>query len=157
MPLLRELDADVGPGGIQGVEGELASLALSGRIVEGVRSGDLPKAALGMHFRSSGRVGEVFGTLDLSGEEAGSYDPTDPSCLSALEETGRLVTSRVLSYFKDHQEGWEKSYVSHWPARAGVRESRRYRGETCLSGDDVLNGVSPGRAGTGGGTSATAR
>ncbi|MEP4078272.1 FAD-dependent oxidoreductase [Haloferula sp.] len=126
--------------GIQGVEGELASLTLSGRIVEGTRSGDLPKAALGMHFRGSGRDGEIFSTLDLSGEEEGSYDPTDPSCLSALEETGRSLTSRVLSYFKEHQEGWEKAYVSHWPARAGVRESRRYRGEIVFSGDDVLRG-----------------
>jgi hypothetical protein len=126
--------------GIQGVVGELAGLTLSGRIVEGVRSGDLPKASLGMHFRSSGRSGEIFGTLDLSGEETGDYDPTDPVCLSALEETGRMVTSAVLRYFKERQEGWEKAYVSHWPARAGVRESRRYVGEAILTGDDVLSG-----------------
>lgn len=126
--------------GIQGVVGELAALSLSGRIVEGVRSGDLSKAALGMHFRSSGRNGEIFGTLDLSGEETGGYDPTDSACLSALEETGRMVTSAVLKYFKEKQDGWDKAYVSHWPARAGVRESRRYRGETALTGNDVLSG-----------------
>ena len=127
--------------GVQGVNLRITGLTLSGRIVEGVRSGDLPKAALGMHFRESGRVGEVFATLDLSGEEVGGYDPTDPACLSALEETGRMVTTKVLGYFNARQEGWEKAYVSHWPARAGVRESRRYRGEACLTGEDVLAGV----------------
>ncbi|MFC7338925.1 FAD-dependent oxidoreductase [Haloferula chungangensis] len=125
--------------GIQGVIGELAGLTLSGRIVEGIRSGDLPKAALGMHFRSSGRPGEIFGTLDLSGEESGAYDPTDPACLSALEEAGRTVTGAVMRYFQAKQEGWERAYVSHWPARAGVRESRRYRGDRVLTGDDVLS------------------
>jgi hypothetical protein len=129
--------------GIQNVKGELSGLTLSGRIVEGIRSGDLPKAALGMHFRGSGRVGEIFGTLDLSGEEMGGYDPTDPACLSALEETGRAVVTKVVAYFKQRQEGWEDAYVSHWPARAGVRESRRYQGEACLSGADVLGGVRP--------------
>lgn len=126
--------------GFQGVNACFSGLTLSGRIVEGVRSGDLPKAALGMHFRSSGRAGEVFGTLDLSGEETGDYDPTDPACLSALEETGRMVTNAVLGYFLEKQEGWKKAYISHWPARAGVRESRRYRGEQCLTGEDVLSG-----------------
>lgn len=126
--------------GIQGVNARFLGLTLSGRIVEGVRAGDLPKAALGMHFRISGREGEVFGTLDLSGEEKGEYDPTDPTCLSAVEETGRLVTNAVLRYFRENQEGWEKAYVSHWPARAGVRESRRYRGEQCLTGEELLSG-----------------
>jgi hypothetical protein len=93
-----------------------------------------------MHFRSSGRKGEIFGTLDLSGEETGDYDPTDSACLSALEEIGRMVTNAVLNYFRAHQDGWESAYVSHWPTRAGVRESRRYRGEVILTGDDVLAG-----------------
>ncbi|MEM1083064.1 MAG: FAD-dependent oxidoreductase [Verrucomicrobiota bacterium] len=126
--------------GVQGVVGELASLELSGRIVEGVRSGNLPKASLGMHFRGSGRDGEVFGTLDLAGEERGDFDPTDPACLSAVEETGRAVASAVVGYLKDNQSGWERAYVSHWPARAGVRESRCYRGESVLSGEAVLKG-----------------
>ena len=127
--------------GVQGVNARFLGLTLSGRIVEGVGWGVLPKAALGMHFRESGRVGEVFASLDLSDEEVGGYDPTDPACLSPLEETGRMVTTKVLGYFNERQEGWEKAYVSHWPARAGVRESRRYRGEACLTGEDVLAGV----------------
>lgn len=127
--------------GVQGVAGELPALELGGRIVEGVRAGGLPKSAMGMHFRSSGRPGEVFGTLDLAGEETGDYDPTDPICLSALESTGREVARRIVSYFRDHQPGWEEAYIAHWPVRAGVRESRRWIGEACLSGAEVLAGA----------------
>jgi len=127
--------------GVQGVEGGLDSLALSGRIVEGMRAGALIKAALGMHFRGSGRPGEIFGTLDLSGEETGAYDPTDPRCLSALEVTGREVAQQVVGYFKTHQPGWKGAYIAHWPMRAGVRESRRWRGRACLTGDEILSGA----------------
>jgi hypothetical protein len=123
------------------VGGELSGLELAGRIVEGVRAGELPKSAMGMHFRSSGRPGEVFGTLDLAGEETGSYDPTDPACLSALESTGRSVSRRIVAYFQEHQPGWHQAYVAHWPVRAGVRESRRWIGEACLTGDEVLSGA----------------
>lgn len=127
--------------GVQGVVGDLNSLELSGRLVEGMRAGVLSKAALGMHFRESGRPGEIFGTLDLSGEETGSYDPTEPACLSALEMTGRDVAQQVVGYLKAHQSGWESAYVAHWPMRAGVRESRRWQGRACLTGEEILAGV----------------
>lgn len=127
--------------GLQGVTGELSGLELGGRIVEGIRAGVLPKAAMGMHFRTSGRPGEVFGTLDLSGEETGAYDPTDPACLSAIESTGREVARAIVDCFRERQPGWEKAYIAHWPARAGVRESRRWIGEATLTGDEVLAGA----------------
>ena len=127
--------------GVQGVSGELNSLELSGRIVEGMRAGALTKAALGIHFRASGRAGEIFGTLDLSGEETGSFDPTDPACLSAIEVTGREVAGRVVAYLREHQRGWGGAYVAHWPMRAGVRESRRWKGRATLTGEEVLAGA----------------
>lgn len=126
---------------IQGVIEEINGLELAGRIVEGIRAGDLTKAALGMHFRASGRSGETFGTLDLSGEETGPYDPTDPICLSSLESTGREVARSIITYFRQHQPGWEKAYISQWPARAGVRESRRWIGEAYLTGEEVLTSI----------------
>lgn len=127
--------------GVQGVEGELNSLSISGRLVEGTRSGDLPKAALGMHFRGSGRPGEVFGTLDLSAEETGDYDPSEPACLSALEVTGRQVAQQIVRFLAENQPGWEKAYVAHWPMRAGVRESRSWRGRYRLTGEEILDGA----------------
>lgn len=126
--------------GIQGVTMPVAGLELAGRLVEGIRSGVLEKAAMGMHFRASGRPGEVFATLDLAAVETGDYDPLDPRCLGALEATGRRVAQAVVGHLRDGAPGWEGAYVSHWPVRAGVRESRRWIGEETLTGDDVMAG-----------------
>jgi hypothetical protein len=121
--------------------GEIDGLQLSARLVEGVRLGELPAAALGMHFRASGRPGEIFGTLDLSGEETGPYDPADPACLADLEFTGRRVCGAILAYLRARQRGWEHALVAAWPARAGVRESRAWIGRARLTGDELLRGA----------------
>lgn len=128
--------------GIQGVVGEWSGLRLAGRLVEGVRSGRLAPAALGMQFRASGRTGEVFGTLDLAGEECGDYDPLDPRCLSAVEATGRAVAAQVLGHLAECEPAFARAFISHWPTRAGIRESRRWRGLATLTGEAVLAGVS---------------
>jgi hypothetical protein len=126
--------------GVQGVAGEIDGLALAGWIIDGIRAGDLGTAATGMHFRASGRAGEVFATLDLAGMETGDYDPTDPRCLAALEATGREVAMAVVACLKRSAPGWEGAFISHWPARAGVRESRRWIGQALLTGEDVMAG-----------------
>jgi hypothetical protein len=116
-------------------------LTLAGWLVEGVRAGDLPSAALGLTFRASGRLGESFGTLDLTGaEQQGGYDPLDPVCLSRLEVEGRKVASAVVDFLRSRANGWQRAFISHWPARAGVRESRRWVGEVRLTGADILSG-----------------
>lgn len=127
--------------GVQGASEGEAGLVLAGRIVEGVRRGVLSKESLGLHFRASGRAGEIFGTLDLSGSEEGAYDPLDLGCLSRLEITGRAVASAAVSYLKGVAEGWAGAYVSQWPVRAGVRESRRWIGCHVLTGEEILGGV----------------
>jgi hypothetical protein len=130
--------------GVQGVAAGEEGLALAGRIVDGVRRGELPKEALGMHFRTSGRAGEIFGSIDLSGAEEGDYDPLDASCLSRLELGGRAVASAALDFLKREAAGWESAYVSHWPVRAGVRESRRWKGRHVLGEAEILGGVRHG-------------
>ena len=127
---------------VQGVSGGEAGLVLAGRIVEGVRRGILAKEALGLHFRSSGRAGEIFGTIDLSGSEEGrGYDPLDPACLSALEATGRMIASTAIDFLKQEAQGWTGAYVSQWPVRAGVRESRRWIGRHLLTSEEILSGA----------------
>ena len=94
-----------------------------------------------MHFRGSGRTGEVFGTLDLSAEETGEYDPSEPVCLSALEVTGRQVAQQIVKYLVATQPGWQSAYIAHWPMRAGVRESRSWKGRSRLTGEEILSGA----------------
>lgn len=126
--------------GVQGVDGGEEGLALAGRIVDGVRRGFLPEEALGLHFRASGRPGGMFGTIDLSGEEEGAYDPLDARCLSGIEISGRAIASSALDFLKREAPGWSAAWISQWPVRAGVRESRRWRGRHVLSGEEILRG-----------------
>ena len=116
-------------------------LRIAGLIVEGIRAGRLDTSALGIAFRPSGRAGEVFGTIDLAGEEAGSpYDPCDTRTLTAIELRGRDTATRATAWLRERHPGWKNAFISHWPARAGIRESRRWIGEQILTGDDVRQG-----------------
>jgi hypothetical protein len=118
-----------------------ARLQTAGLIVEGIRGGDLPAAALGLAFRSSGRPGEIFATLDLAGGETGAdYDPLDAACLMRLEMLGRATAAKAVAWLAGKSGIWKNAYISHWPVRAGVRESRRWFGEYVLTGDDLLAG-----------------
>ncbi len=129
--------------GVQGLPGfdEAARLTTSGWLVEGVRQGLLPRAALGLSFRASGRPLEVFGSLDLTGGEAAAdYDPLDAACLSRLEAEGRAIAVAAAGYLRSHVDVWRSAYISHWPVRAGVRESRRWVGDYVLTGEDLLAG-----------------
>lgn len=130
--------------GIQGVKAfpDERRLQLAGMLVEGIRTGVLSKAALGLSFRPSGRPGELFGTLDLAGEEGGSiYDPLDPVGLSALEAEGRRVASGALACLREMAPEWSAAFISQWPARAGIRESRRWVGRACLTGAQIEAGT----------------
>lgn len=118
---------------------EAARLHISGMLVEGVRQGLLPAESLGLTFRASGRPGEVFGTLDLTGTfDERDFDPLDAACLSALEFTGRNVATAVLGYLMGLDQAWRGAYISHWPTMAGIRESRHWIGGYVLTGNDLL-------------------
>ncbi|MGE9269298.1 MAG: FAD-dependent oxidoreductase [Verrucomicrobiales bacterium] len=45
-----------------------------------------------------------------------------------------------MSYLRGTQEGWAQARVAYWPMRAGVRESRRWKGRVCLTGEAILDG-----------------
>lgn len=116
-------------------------LRTSGLLVEGMRAGMLAEETLGLSFRSSGRPGEMFGTLDLTGgKSAEDFDPLDAACLGRLESRGRKIAAQAIRWLSLRDEAWRGSYISHWPARAGIRESRRWIGEYVLTGGDLLAG-----------------
>ncbi len=116
-------------------------LHTAGLVVEGVRGGHLPVDAMGITFRASGRAGEIFASMDLAGGESVShFDPLDTACLTDLELRGRKVAAQVMRWLSSRSESWRSAYISQWPVRAGIRESRRWIGETILTGEDVLAG-----------------
>lgn len=129
--------------GMAGVADDLSAdsrLRLAQRLVAGVHAGRLDEAALGASFRSSGRPGEVFLTIDLAAGGA-DYDPADPGCLSALERDGRRIAAGIATLLAETGPAWRDAYISHWPVRAGVRESRRWRGRHVLTESEWLAGA----------------
>ena len=131
----------IGVGGVGG--GELGGedrLRLAQRLVAGVRDGRLEDGVLGTSFRSSGRSGEVFITIDMS---AGNdcYDPTDVACLARIEIDGRRLGCAVVEWLREVESAWREAFVSCWPVRAGVRESRRWKGRHVLTAAEWLAGT----------------
>lgn len=118
--------------------GDAERLETAGLIIAGIREGAISSEAMGLTFRSSGRANEIFGTLDLSGGE--HYDPLEAGCLTRLEVQGRAIASKTMAWLAGKSELWKGAYVSHWPVRAGVRESRRWKGEAVLTGAGLLAG-----------------
>ncbi len=121
-----------------GLLGTAERLETARLILEGIREGCVPAEAMGMSFRGSGREHEVFGTLDLAGGD--NYDPLDAGCMTQLEMLGRSTAAKTVTWLARRSEVWKGAYISHWPARAGVRESRRWVGEQVLTGADLLVG-----------------
>ena len=94
-----------------------------------------PALALGAHLRASAQKGEIFVTVDLTG--GSSFDPLDPACLTRLEMEGREIANQLAGFLGSEVSGFEDSYVSAWPSRVGVRESRRVTGRYRLEADDI--------------------
>ncbi len=123
----------------RGAADEAARLRLARRIVDAVREERLPAGALGAAFRESGRAGEVFVTIDLSGGPF--YQPTVAACLTELEMEGRALAEALAAFLREGVDGFGESFISAFPARLGVRESRRLVGRARLSERDLLTGA----------------
>jgi hypothetical protein len=114
-------------------------LRLARHIVDGVRAGVLPKGLLGAHFRASPQPGEAFVTTDLAGGDR--FDPLDATCLTQLESDGRAMADCLMTFLRARADRFADSYIAAWPARVGVRESRRIVGRYRLAGEDIMNGA----------------
>jgi hypothetical protein len=116
-----------------------ARLRLARRITQAIKTGRLPGGTLGAHFRASGQEGEAYVTIDLPGGPG--FDPLDPACLTRLELEGRELAGRLTQFLRAEVEGFQASYVAAWPARVGVRESRRIVGRYRLEAKDLEKGA----------------
>ncbi len=121
--------------GIAGA-GELPPLEIAAVLVRGIQSGHLPCEAAGAHFRQI-EGGQVFLTLDLPGDE--HYDSTSAASLSAVEVSGRSLAFQIVDYLREEHAAFREAWIAALPARAGVRESRRWIGKTVLTEEDLLS------------------
>ncbi|MBV9658366.1 MAG: FAD-dependent oxidoreductase [Verrucomicrobia bacterium] len=119
---------------------DTARLQLAQLLARAVQAGALPADALGAHLRACAQEGEAFVTLDLDGGGA-AYDPLDPHCLTQLETAGRALAGQLTDFLRRQVEGFAHSYVAAWPARVGVRESRRVMGRYRVEAADLERGA----------------
>lgn len=125
----------VGLSGVQaGALDADAPFQVAGILVKAVQAGNLPPAALGTHLRA-GVGGNVFVTVDLPD----ACDGTETADLTRIEMQGRETVFAVVNTLRAECEGFAKAEVCALPARAGIRESRRWVGEAVLSEDDLLS------------------
>lgn len=119
--------------------GDDARIRLAGLVAEAVRAGRLERGALGAQFRASGRGGEVYVTVDLAGPA--DYDPTSPEHLASLELEGRHLAVALHRFVRAEYAPFANAEISAFPARVGVRESRRVVGEIMVTAEDVQRGT----------------
>ena len=112
---------------------------LAHRMAQAVSDGTLSPGCLGAQFRLSGWGNEVYVTIDL--EAPGRFDPNDPRQLSELERSGRALAREIHRFLQGHHEAFRDAHLGAFPARVGLRESRRIRGRETVSKEAVLSGT----------------
>lgn len=68
-------------------------------------------------------------------------DATDIFDLTRAELDGQLQTYALTKVLKENVPGFENCFVSSIAPTLGVRETRRFKGVRCLTGDMLLDGV----------------
>lgn len=138
-------------------------LRVAQRVAAAVRAGVLPRGLLGAHLRPTGRRGELFITIDLDDPPCGpAFDPASPESLTAMECHGRELAHELTRFLtasgcapgaaeipeaRDPKKslggvpGFEQAYIAGFPARVGIRESRRIAGELRIETEDILRGA----------------
>lgn len=115
-------------------------LRVTSAVAGAVRSGDLPPGCEAVLVRPSFEPGRIHVTLNLPRPAGGRYDPLSVADHDALQASARAGAEQVVAWLRRTRGAFEKCRVDAWPARVGVRETRRVRGCACVSGADVRSG-----------------
>ena len=114
-------------------------MKIARHIAAAVQMGELSAVSMGVSFRESGRNGELYASIDLAGDH--DFDPLDGKSLSQLEFVARQTAAQLVRFFNARITGFASAYISQFPARIGVRESRRVRGKYRLETSDLETGA----------------
>jgi len=84
------------------------------------------------------QVGE--NTIFANAGHINGLDSTDPENVSKAYMLGRKIAEEYLAALKEYQpEAFKDAHISATAATLGVRESRRIKGEYCLTVEDYLS------------------
>jgi hypothetical protein len=117
-------------------------LRLTHAVASAVRDGDLPEGCESVLVRPGAEDDAVYITLNLPREGETPYLPLDENALDSLASCARDDAEKIVKFLQRTRPAFEKSRISAWPGRVGVRESRRILGVRELEAEDVLSGRS---------------
>jgi len=114
-------------------------LRVTSAVAGAVRSGDLPAGCEAVLVRPSTAPGQVYVTLNLPRPERG-FDPLSPACTDALQARARTGAEQVVGWLRNTRAAFATCRVDAWPARVGIRETRRVCGRMEVTGVAVRAG-----------------
>ena len=117
-----------------------ARLQLSAGVARAASRGELPADCASVVVRPDGRPGSVFLTLTLPPLAGRPFAPDDAGYVAELSAHGRALAEAVGEFLRATREGFGAARVTEWPARVGIRETRRALGHVVIERDDVLQG-----------------
>jgi hypothetical protein len=120
-----------------------ARLRVSHAVAGAARHGGLApgwESALVRPVGAPAAAGEAFLQLNVPKLPGRPYAPLDPAYREALEAEARRGVEAVIEYLRGSREEFRAAAVTAWPARIGLRETRRVVGEVVVTRADVLAG-----------------
>jgi hypothetical protein len=116
-------------------------LQLTAAVAHAARRGTLPPDCESVVLRSDGAPGSFYATLTLPPLDERPLAPLDPDYLEALRARAQERAGAVVSFLRRAQPGFAHARVADWPARVGVRETRRLVGRVVVTHQDLLSGL----------------
>jgi hypothetical protein len=120
-----------------------ARLRVSYAVASAARGGALPTESESVLLRPHGApraAGEAFLQLNVPKLEGRPYAPLDDAYREALEARARASAEAVLAFLRASRPELRAARVAAWPARIGLRETRRVEGDLRVTREDVLAG-----------------
>jgi hypothetical protein len=117
-----------------------ARLQLSAGVARAASRGELPADCESVVVRPGPGPGSAFLTLTLPPLADRLFAPLEPGYVEALGAHARALAAAVVDFLRASRPGFEHARAAGWPARPGVRETRRILGRAVVTRDDVLAG-----------------
>ena len=107
-------------------------------VARAARTSRIPASASSILVRNGLAPGSVFVTLNQPKLAGDTFDPLDGAARARLEADARRNAGEVLDFLVREREPFRGARIGSWPARIGIRETRRITGLVRLEAGDVL-------------------
>ncbi|MEM7409386.1 MAG: FAD-dependent oxidoreductase [Myxococcota bacterium] len=113
-------------------------LRITTAIGRAARTGEIPEACESLVVRGDGRPGSLYATLTLPQLADRPYAPLDAEYLAVLHRAAQSQAEAVVAFLRRERKGFAHATVADWPARVGIRETRRVVGLEVIEREDIL-------------------